>query len=391
MMSFILSPFIEAFRYTLQPIAPFTWFGLGISTLDVVATVRLCLLLRQIREQLYLKHVSTKGASGLDQSFVKSLSATLTVVYGGEAVIAPLLGVPPSFMVSGTVPALYAAIQAMIEALPAVPDLSAELELPISIIDGFTRAYLLCNLIPPSVTTHASPAISGSPWTLLVASLVTANGGFFFTNMLSLLSPTPLALATPPELQPYGWTTADLWCAPAITGLYALLTHAQPFWADAHGLIATLLGGARGEKGVEALDPEVARAVCAVLLSGLFFGRTVRNFGLWKRFGRIEDVKGSTLVFSWYWMNFGGLMQFFCRGEGESAVEESSGTAGLAVCCVLMLSRYIPFSCLLRCNEYNVHFLRKLCARFEPNSDLVPSPALCDPNPTLAGQKRSHP
>ncbi|KAG6864629.1 hypothetical protein C0991_008161 [Blastosporella zonata] len=263
-MSLLLSPCIEVFRYTLQPIAPFTWFGLGISTLDVVATVRLCLILRQLREQLYLKHVSTKGVDAVEpKSFIKSLATTLTVVFGGEAV-------------------------ALVDALPVVPDITAELELPLSIIDGFSRAYLLCNLIPPAVTTHASPVVSSSPWTLLVSSLVIANAGFFFVNTFSLLAPTPLAFTTPPELQAYGWTTADLWCAPVFTGLYALLTHAQPFWADVHGLIFELLGGASSAKGVEALDPETARAVCALLLSGLFLGRTVKNFGLWKPFDNVH-------------------------------------------------------------------------------------------------------
>jgi len=78
-------------------------------------------------------------------------------------------------MVSGVVPGLYAAIQALIDALPEVPDISASLELPLSIVDGFTRAFLLCNLIPPTVLTHASPAIANSPWTLLVSSLVSTS------------------------------------------------------------------------------------------------------------------------------------------------------------------------------------------------------------------------
>lgn len=66
-----------------------------------------------------------------------------------------------------------------------------------------------------------------------------------------------------------------------ITGLYALLTHAQPFWADSHALIVGFLGGATelGEKQIEAVDPEVARAVCAMLLATLFSGRAVKNFG----------------------------------------------------------------------------------------------------------------
>jgi hypothetical protein len=83
-----------------------------------------------------------------------------------------MLGVPPSFILSGVYPSLYAAAQAIVDALPAVPMPSAELELPLSLVDGFTRTYLLCNLVPPVVTTNTSTLISSSPWTLLVTSLV---------------------------------------------------------------------------------------------------------------------------------------------------------------------------------------------------------------------------
>lgn len=75
-------------------------------------------------------------------------------------------------MVSGVGVGLYAAIQAFIEILPVVPAPSFALELPLSIVDGFTRAFLLCNLIPPVVTANASSVIAGSPWTLLLSSLV---------------------------------------------------------------------------------------------------------------------------------------------------------------------------------------------------------------------------
>ena len=67
---------------------------------------------------------------------------------------------------------LYTAVQALVDYLPAVPAPSAELELPLAIVDGFTRAYLLCNLIPPTVTANTSPLIASSPWTLLITSLV---------------------------------------------------------------------------------------------------------------------------------------------------------------------------------------------------------------------------
>jgi len=291
---YLVAPIVDIFRYSLLPIAPFSWFGYGISTLDVVACLRLCFVLRQLREQLYRQHVFTKGKSGVEEkSFIMSLTTTLTVVYGGEAVIAPLLGIPPSFLVSGAIPGLYAAGQAFVDALPQVPELAAWHELPLSIVDGITRAYLLCDLIPPAVVQHSSPAIANSPWTLLVVSLATANAGFFFTNTFSLLSPTSLTVKTPPELQSYGWTTTDLWCAPAITGLYALLTHAQPFWVDVHAALAGILGHASVTKGIEPADPEVARAVCALLLAGLFTGRTMMNFGLWDPFKKfsVEKVK----------------------------------------------------------------------------------------------------
>src|ERR1700760_827331 len=77
---------------------------------------------------------------------------------------------------------------------------------------------------------------------LLNNSQITANGGFFLANLLSFLEPTSLSLQTPPEIQPYGWTNTDIWCAPMITGLYALLTHAQPFWANVHGMLYQSFG-----------------------------------------------------------------------------------------------------------------------------------------------------
>jgi hypothetical protein len=107
-----------------------------------------------------------------------------------------------------------------------------------------------------------------------------ANGGFFLTNLFSFFSPVALSVQTPPELQAYGWSTTDLWCAPLVTGLYALLTHSQPFWADTHDLVAGLLGASH--QPVKPLDPELARAVCVLILSSLFVGRTVKTFGLWK-------------------------------------------------------------------------------------------------------------
>ena len=125
---------------------------------------------------------------------------------------------------------------------------------------------------------------------------IIANGGFFFVNLFSMLHPTGFTVSTPAELRAYGWTTMDLWCAPVITSIYALLTHAQPFWADLHRMLVSLGVGVPyattivettladlSEKipsvEVAPLSHEDARAICAILLGVMFAARTVRNFG----------------------------------------------------------------------------------------------------------------
>ncbi|KAG2138993.1 hypothetical protein DEU56DRAFT_801205 [Suillus clintonianus] len=281
-----LQPFISLYRYALEPIAPFTWFGTNVCSLDLVAVFRLCVALRQMRENLYAKHQRTAGENRLvpaeERSFVRDACTVLTVVFGGEAIIGPLLGILPSFMLSSISPGLYIAAHAIVEYIPVLPSVSLSTELPLSFVDGFTRAMLLCSLIPPPVITHTSPVVASSPWALLLSSFIITNGGFFITNMFSFVEPTPLTLTTPAELQPYGWTATDLWSAPLITGFYALLTHAQPFWAEFHSVISTVLGGAGGK--VEPMDPESARALCALILVGIFSTRTAKNFGLlWKK------------------------------------------------------------------------------------------------------------
>ena len=70
-----------------------------------------------------------------------------------------------------------------------------------------------------------------------------------------------------------------MWCAPLITGLFALLTHAQPFWADAHSVASGWLGYASSVDKVAPLDPETARAICAMILAAMFSTRVVKNFG----------------------------------------------------------------------------------------------------------------
>lgn len=102
---------------------------------------------------------------------MKSLAQITSCPYS-PAARAPFLGAQPPFVVSGAVPMLYIVVQALVEYFPSLPALQGEMELPLSVVDGFTRAYLLCNLIPPSVVEHQSAVVASSPWALLFTSMV---------------------------------------------------------------------------------------------------------------------------------------------------------------------------------------------------------------------------
>jgi hypothetical protein len=88
-------------------------------------------------------------------------------------------------MVNGVATTLYAVIQAIVDALPSVPEFSLEMEFPLSLFDGFSRAYLLCNLIPPAVTSNSSSVLANSPWTLLLTSFVRILNSYLITHFLS--------------------------------------------------------------------------------------------------------------------------------------------------------------------------------------------------------------
>jgi hypothetical protein len=122
------------------------------------------------------------------------------------------------------------------------------------------------------------------------------HGGPFLANLFSLLRPTPIRVNTPPELLPYGWTATDLWATPLVAGLYATLTHAQPFFTYLHALLfsflsplglatltlsdaSTKLGGSHDQLVVAPLDARSARAVCAVVLCTLSVNRAIRMYG----------------------------------------------------------------------------------------------------------------
>jgi hypothetical protein len=149
---------------------------------------------------------------------------------------------------------------------------------------GSVSVYLCMYIVWP---LKSFPNIAIIFW--LLPPQILTNGGFCLANLLSCLDPTPLTLTTPAELRPYGWTTTDLWSAPLVTGIYALFTHAQPFWGNLHAGIMTFLGirtdpcfswntGTVCTGIPKAMDEDSARAVCTVILCGLFMSRTIKNF-----------------------------------------------------------------------------------------------------------------
>ena len=91
-MSALLEGVAEFYRTVLQPTQPFTALaGVPISLLDIAATFRLCLVMRQMREALRKQHdervkaqVETRKAE--DRSFIREAMGTLIVVFGGEAI-----------------------------------------------------------------------------------------------------------------------------------------------------------------------------------------------------------------------------------------------------------------------------------------------------------------
>lgn len=83
----LLQPLVSLYQYALTPLAPFSWFGLQISSLDLFAAFRLCYVLRHHRERLRDEHVKQRSLPAPeDRSFTRDALTVLTVVYGGEAI-----------------------------------------------------------------------------------------------------------------------------------------------------------------------------------------------------------------------------------------------------------------------------------------------------------------
>ncbi|PVF98314.1 hypothetical protein CPB86DRAFT_758712 [Serendipita vermifera] len=296
----------------MAPIPILASYGLPYSIFDLTGSLRLAFVLRQIRDAERAKAIKlqekleSEGATDVreleEPYIVKDLVTILTVIYGGEALCSPWLQFTPSFLTMPIYPLLFMGAQVLINALPSVPEMSIYTELPLSFFDALGRAFLLTTGNPGFIIKHASPAVSSSPWALTVSSLFLANAGFFFVNTFQMLSPYGFHMKTPPEFLPGGWRTMDLWVAPLITGLYALLTQAQSVWIPYHHQVvhkighSTLFGTIEWANITTKIDDDTwvedsfstirpmghtdARSVCALILAVLFLYRAIVNFGI---------------------------------------------------------------------------------------------------------------
>ena len=93
-MSAALDPLIYFYRTILNPVQPLSeWVGQPVTMLDFGAAFRLCMLLRQVREQLFARHIEAVARGDKAtmpkveaQSFVRIAATSLLIVYGGEAI-----------------------------------------------------------------------------------------------------------------------------------------------------------------------------------------------------------------------------------------------------------------------------------------------------------------
>ena len=86
----LLEPIKQTYALALTPI-DIPIFNGKLSPLDFAATIRLCLVMRQLRDAFLRAHLlktKEKDAKEVEtMSYVKSAATTLVVVYGGEALV----------------------------------------------------------------------------------------------------------------------------------------------------------------------------------------------------------------------------------------------------------------------------------------------------------------
>jgi hypothetical protein len=153
--------------------------------------------------------------------------------------------------------------------------------------DCLGRALVLSTFTVDLVRAHPDPEISSSPlamcWAAWIAVVPFASLAFA-CNMFK----KEWSFSTPPELQIGGWKAVDVWSPPLIAMLYGALAQIHPAFSVPYQALMSLApytgtAGMALLKGLPSQPPvlsrEDAKAVCAAVLSVLYLGRAVYNFG----------------------------------------------------------------------------------------------------------------
>ncbi|KAG2337785.1 hypothetical protein BDR05DRAFT_919165, partial [Suillus weaverae] len=74
---------------SLERIHAGSWFGIKVCSIELVAALRFCTILRQIREDLYAKYQRRAGDKPApeERSFLRDACTSLTIKLGGEVII----------------------------------------------------------------------------------------------------------------------------------------------------------------------------------------------------------------------------------------------------------------------------------------------------------------
>ncbi|KZO92046.1 hypothetical protein CALVIDRAFT_330161 [Calocera viscosa TUFC12733] len=254
---------------------------IAIPPLDIVGALRLSVALRQIRA--ILAGTSANKGRPIENELARNIWTNWTVVWGGETILCALLAQTPSFLLSPTYPLLFLLGEVLVYWCPPPPAPSLPTELPLSVLDAFTRVGLLTSLALGPVTAHPVPEVAQSPIALVLASTLLANGGFFLVSSASMLSSQGWKPATPNELKAWGWTAVDVWSAGLVTSTFAIMTRVQPWWSGVHDLLFRFYSWLVFDSTVASDPPKLntdeARSICLVILMVLFAARAVWNHG----------------------------------------------------------------------------------------------------------------
>jgi hypothetical protein len=131
------------------------------------------------------------------------------------------------------------------------------------------------------VQSHPDPKIASNPYLMILAGwlIVVPSGALTFS--LGLFD-NEWSFNCPAELKPGGWKAVDVWVPGLIGWIYGALTKAHPVFTQPLDQLTSLIG-LQSQISAKSVVPnwqkDEAKALCAVILTGLFAMRAIYNMG----------------------------------------------------------------------------------------------------------------